>query len=235
MDKRLLQANAPVRAELLGRIRAALGRAKRPPSPAPGPAAASPSDSPRGHGPRPTALATADHAALKERFVRFALASSTTLDEVDQLAAVPARVAAYLEHHGLPRRAAIWAELAHLDWAAAGLAVEARAARGDDAVGITGVFCALAETGTVLVLSGPDTAATTSLLPETHLAVVPLSRLVAGMEEAFALVLTERGSLPRALNFISGPSRTGDIEQTMVLGAHGPARVHLLLVNDAAG
>ena len=99
-----------------------------------------------------------------------------------------------------------------------------------DLVGISGCFCAIAETGTLLLLSGPDSPATVSLLPETHIALVQVSRIVATMEDAFALLRSERGSLPRALNFISGPSRTGDIEQTIVLGAHGPYRVHILLV-----
>jgi L-lactate dehydrogenase complex protein LldG len=58
-----------------------------------------------------------------------------------------------------------------------------------------------------------------------------VSRIVGSMEEAFALALKERGGLPRATNFISGPSRTGDIEQTIVLGAHGPYRVHVILVD----
>ena len=60
----------------------------------------------------------------------------------------------------------------------------------------------------------------------------PVSRIVATMEDAFALLRAERGRLPRAVNFISGPSRTGDIEQTIVLGAHGPCRVHLILIGE---
>jgi L-lactate dehydrogenase complex protein LldG len=97
-------------------------------------------------------------------------------------------------------------------------------------VGITSAFCAIAETGTLLTLSGPRTPATTSLLPETHIAVVRKSRMVRSMEDAWKLLRDEEGRMPRAANFISGPSRTADIEQTLVLGAHGPYRVHIVLV-----
>ena len=69
-----------------------------------------------------------------------------------------------------------------------------------------------------------------SLLPETHVAIVAAGRIVRGMEEAWQLARTELGELPRAVNFVSGPSRTGDIELTIVLGAHGPYRVHVVVV-----
>ena len=108
--------------------------------------------------------------------------------------------------------------------------IAARAARDADLVGITGVFCAIAETGTLMTVSGTDTPATISLLPETHIAVVEKSRIVRGMEEAWQLVRDEIKQPPRAVNFISGPSRTADIEQTVTLGAHGPYRVHIILV-----
>jgi L-lactate dehydrogenase complex protein LldG len=97
-------------------------------------------------------------------------------------------------------------------------------------LGVTGVFCALAETGTLAMVSGADTPASASLLPETHVAVVPVARLVPHMEDAWDLMRAELGRLPRAVNFISGPSRTADIEQSVVLGAHGPYRVHIVLV-----
>jgi L-lactate dehydrogenase complex protein LldG len=155
---------------------------------------------------------------------------SSTVDIVPGAAQVPAAAARYLGQHGLPLRAVCVPEVAHLDWAGAGLAVEARAAREDDLVGITGSFCAIAETGTLMLCSTPDSPATVSLLPETHIAIVDAQRIVPGMEEAWQLAREHFGDLPRAVNFISGPSRTGDIEQTIVLGAHGPYRVHLILV-----
>jgi L-lactate dehydrogenase complex protein LldG len=112
------------------------------------------------------------------------------------------------------------------------LEVAVRPAEDADQVGVSGCFCAIAETGTLMLLSGASSPATVSLLPETHVALVPESRIVATMEDAFALLRAERGSVPRAINFISGPSRTGDIEQTIVLGAHGPCRVHLILTGE---
>ena len=89
--------------------------------------------------------------------------------------------------------------------------------QGDDRLGITGTFCAIAETGTLVVLAGAATPTATTLLPDTHIAVVRADRIVSGMEEAFALVRFEKGQTPRAMNMISGPSRTGDVEQTIVL------------------
>jgi L-lactate dehydrogenase complex protein LldG len=105
--------------------------------------------------------------------------------------------------------------------------------RDGDLAGITGCFCAVAETGTLALLSGEDEFVSAGLLPQTHIAIVPASRVVGGLEDAFALMRAERGELPRSVNFISGPSRTGDIEQTIVLGAHGPYRVHAVVVRDA--
>jgi L-lactate dehydrogenase complex protein LldG len=164
------------------------------------------------------------------RFRERALGLASTVDEVDTLAAIPATVARYLKANSLPFAAVCWAEFAALDWRAAGIEIAVREARETDLVGITGAFCAIAETGTLMTMSGRDTPATASLLPETHIAVVRKSRIVRGMEEAWQLMRDEIVAPPRAITFISGPSRTADIEQTVTLGAHGPYRVHIILV-----
>ena len=178
-------------------------------------------------GPRP-----AVGADLVTHFEQQALRMSDTVARVATMSEVPAAVAHYLDRNAIARQAIAWNTLAGLDWQQAGLDVQFRPPRNEDMVGITGSFCAVAETGTLMLLSGSGTFASASLLPETHIAIVPASRIVAAMEDAFALARTERGELPRATNFISGPSRTGDIEQTIVLGAHGPYRVHVLIVAD---
>lgn len=184
-------------------------------------------------GPRP--VLTDD---LKRHFRQMAERMASTVDEVASMADAPGAAVRYLVSQGLAPKAVVWPQLASLPWAQAGLEVEARRpkrdeSQGSDLVGITGCFCALAETGTLVLASSGETPASTHLLPETHIAIVPASRIVPGMEDAFALMRAERGGvqamMPRALNMVSGPSRTGDIEQTIVLGAHGPYRVHIII------
>ncbi|WP_019141616.1 LutC/YkgG family protein [Noviherbaspirillum massiliense] len=170
---------------------------------------------------------------LLGRFKEQAVRMADTVDEIADLSQVPAAVAHYLDSIGVPKKAIAWKTLSDLPWTEAGLQLEFRPPRNEDLVGITGAFCAVAETGTLMMLSGPDTYASATLLPETHIAIVPASRIVGAMEDAFALARKEKGELPRATNFISGPSRTADIEQTVVLGAHGPYRVHVIIVLGA--
>ncbi|MFL9863898.1 lactate utilization protein C [Paraburkholderia fungorum] len=179
-------------------------------------------------GPRPEMPAD-----LITRFIEEAQKMATTVDTVETLSDVPSAAHRYLTEHALPLQAIAWQTLRDLQWDDAGLNVEFRKPEDGDAVGLTGCFCATAETGTLVLLSGPQTYASAGLLPETHIAIVPASRIVSGHEEAFALIRSERGELPRAVNCVSGPSRTGDIEQTIVLGAHGPYRVHVIVVRGA--
>lgn len=163
---------------------------------------------------------------FSERAVK--LASDVT--RAGTIAEVPGLVASYLRERDLPMKGVSWPAMTPLDWQDAGIEIEPRAARGDDLVGITGAFLGIAETGTLMLLSGVQTPATVSLLPETHIAVVDAGRIVATMEQAWDRLRVERGALPRAVNFISGPSRTADIEQTVTLGAHGPYRVLIIIV-----
>src|SRR5690606_29717660 len=101
---------------------------------------------------------------------------------------------------------------------------------------LTGSLAGIAETGTLMLASGEQGPTTLNFLPETHLVVLRESDLVGPIEEAWKR-LRERADegLPRTVNFITGPSRTGDIEQKIQLGAHGPRRLHVLLLADGAG
>jgi L-lactate dehydrogenase complex protein LldG len=214
------------RRNILARIRAAQGREPEPSASEREAAADYLARHPQ--GPRPDMPAD-----LTARFIEEAQKLSTTIDTVESLSDVPIAAHRYLVEHALPLQAIAWQTLQDLRWSDAGLTVEFRKPKDGDVVGLTGCFCATAETGSLVLLSGPETYASAGLLPETHIAIVPASRIVAGHEEAFALIRSERGELPRAVNFVSGPSRTGDIEQTIVLGAHGPYRVHVIVVLGA--
>ncbi len=169
---------------------------------------------------------------LIARFKERALLLSSDILHADSLAQVPAVLAAYLRERGLPAQGVCWPAFARLEWSSAGLQIQARPAHGQDLVGITGAFCAIAETGTLMTLSGAETQASASLLPETHFAIVQTARIVATMEDSWDLLRKEQQRLPRAINFISGPSRTADIEQTVTLGAHGPYRVVVVLLSS---
>jgi L-lactate utilization protein LutC len=166
---------------------------------------------------------------LVERFKERAIKLSSDVLETNDRMEVPTLLARYLSERKLPMRDVCWPSLAGLPWSIAGLEMQSRPAKDQDLVGVTGAFCAIAETGTLMLLSGAETPATTSLLPETHVAIVDPRRIVATMEDAWDLMRKECKQPPRAVNFISGPSRTADIEQTVTLGAHGPYRVLLIL------
>jgi L-lactate dehydrogenase complex protein LldG len=218
------------RDNVLGRVRKALGKRERDIA---GLAVAEAIIAGHLQGPRPRPAG--DRIG---HFMQRARDLESTVERIADRPAIPTAIARYLDELQLPPALAAqkshagvcWREFAALDWTGAGLAIEARPTTGSDRLGITGAFCAIAETGTLVMLAGADAPTATALLPDTHVAVVSSERIVDGMEDAFALIRRERGVLPRAVNLISGPSRTGDIEQTIVLGAHGPFRVHILVV-----
>ncbi|HEX4918224.1 MAG TPA: lactate utilization protein C [Limnobacter sp.] len=176
-------------------------------------------------GPGPSAVA--DVVSL---FVERSKSMLCTVARLVSMDDAPKACASYMAEHQLQGTPAVWPSLANLDWQAAGLNVRVGAPHGDDLIAISGVAYAVAETGTLVFASRPDEPASTHLLPETHIALVRNDQVVHTMEDAFARLRTEGRAMPRALNFVSGPSRTADIEQTIVLGAHGPYRVHLVLV-----
>ncbi|MEO8739368.1 MAG: lactate utilization protein C [Casimicrobiaceae bacterium] len=218
------------REAILERVRAALGKSGADPK------ARSDAEAyiaAHAQGPRPRM-----QQDLVARFLQRASDMESTVESLADRSAIPDAVARYIDALQLPallaaqksRNGVCWSEFGDLDWSGAGLDIAVRPTVGADRLGVTGCFCAIAETGTLVMLAGAQTPTATTLLPDTHIAVVRAERIVAGMEEAVALIRGERGVLPRAINFISGPSRTGDIEQTIVLGAHGPYRVHILVL-----
>ena len=103
----------------------------------------------------------------------------------------------------------------------------------DTKAALSEAVAAVAETGTLVVCSGPTVPPSQNYLPDDHLIVVDRRRIVRHMEDAWAMLRESGATRGRAINLITGPSKTGDIEQTIQYGAHGPRRLHLLIVEDA--
>lgn len=178
--------------------------------------------------PRPNLLPRVD-GELVARFAERAAVLSTTIANAATLEEVPAVVATYVAQGNLPTRLIVGADLAGLPWPAP-LQVAAGVAAKDDLVSVTNCFAAVAETGSLVLLSGQRSPTTLNFVPDNHIVIVRRDQVVRHIEEVWARLRAAGDLLPRTINVISGPSRTGDVEQTIQLGAHGPRRLHVILV-----
>jgi L-lactate dehydrogenase complex protein LldG len=175
-------------------------------------------------------------AAAGDRAQQFSEVQTSLGNDVIEIAMarnIPSAIAGYLQALGLPQRLRrgddAW--LAGLPWHAAALDDDSGPAVDTATVGLSRASAGAAETGTLLLASGPDNPVTLAFLPETHIVVLRTSAIVGSYEEACAMVLAEGGgALPRTLNLITGASRTGDIGGKIVKGAHGPRRLAVVLV-----
>ena len=152
-------------------------------------------------------------------------------------AGIPAAVAAFLRGQNLPLaiRYGDDPRLAALPWEQAGtLEIRRGASGGNDLAAVSHAFGAVAETGTLVLVSGADNPTTLNFLPDAHIVVVSATDIASDFETVMAR-LRERfgaGALPRTVNMITGPSRSADIEQTLILGAHGPRKLHVIVAGD---
>lgn len=174
-----------------------------------------------------------------ELFVRMATEQAASVVRVQSEAGVPSAIAEFLKAHNLPPgvKVAPQAALEALDWAREPLLeVAFGGAVASDAVSVTGAFAAIAESGTLMLVSGEDSPTALNFLPENHVVVLRADQVVGPYEDAWDRIRAAYGpgTLPRTVNFITGPSRTADIEQTIQLGAHGPRRLHIILVEKDA-
>jgi L-lactate dehydrogenase complex protein LldG len=169
-------------------------------------------------------------------FCQWAEANNATVARVSA-PDVPAEVTGYLARNNLPASAAMAPspQLDGYDWASQKmLSLRRGRAEASDHVSITGAFAGIAETGTLVMASGPDHPVTLNLLPDTHIVVLREADIVGGYEDVWIRLRQHYGKdgMPRTVNTITGPSRTADIEQTIELGAHGPRRLHILIVRE---
>jgi L-lactate dehydrogenase complex protein LldG len=183
----------------------------------------------------PARAAALDMRGRIDLFVAMAEEVQTTVARVAADGDIPAEVARYLAAENLPAELVMAPDpaLDRVPWEARPLLQIRRGkAEAGDAVSLTPCLAAIAETGTLMLTSGAERPTTLNFLPETHIVVVRAGQVVASYEDGWDL-MRANGAMPRTVNFITGPSRTGDIEQRIELGAHGPRRLHVVLIGDA--
>jgi L-lactate dehydrogenase complex protein LldG len=182
----------------------------------------------------PARAAALDRAARIDLFVAMAEEVQTTVARVAANEAVPGEVARYLAAENLPAELVMAPDpgLDAIPWDTRPLlAIRRGRAEAVDAVSLTPCLAGIAETGTLMLVSGKDTPTTLNFLPDTHIVVLRAGQVVASYEDGWDLIRAAE-AWPRTVNLITGPSRTGDIEQKIQLGAHGPRRLHIVLVDE---
>ncbi|KAA2236077.1 LutC/YkgG family protein [Salinarimonas soli] len=186
---------------------------------------------PRGVIPKRGQVSGRERLDLFRAQVEGALATITEVASPDE---VPAAVAEFLRGHNLPAtiRRGDDPRFAAMPWAETALEVSQGVSEGRDLNAVSHAFGGVAETGTLVMVSGPENPSTLNFLPDNHIVVVEAKDLQGDYESAWAKVRRAygKGEMPRTVNFITGPSRSGDIEQTLLLGAHGPRRLHVIVV-----
>lgn len=160
-------------------------------------------------------------------------AAAASVARVGSIAAVVAEAVAYLEQRGLPPRLLLAGDprLRELDWPQ-GLQIDSGTASPEHLVCLSAAYAGIAETGSLALLSGPVTPTGLNFLPDHYLCLLRTEDIVPRIDDLWARLRAEGRVMPRALNLVTGPSRTADVEQTLQLGAHGPRSVHVILLED---
>lgn len=219
------------RGAILSRIRSALGTPERDAERRDAVAArlARPS---RGVIPARGQLDPARRTAL---FSQMAEAVSATVERVKSHEMVPKAVATYLRGRNLAAAVRMGDDrrLARMPWATQrSIEIRKGPSDGNDEVGVSHAFAGIAETGTLVLVSGRENPTTVNFLPDHHIVVVEAREIEGDIETVLARIRKKfgRGEMPRTVNMITGPSRSGDIEQKLLLGAHGPRALHIIVV-----
>jgi len=168
-------------------------------------------------------------------FIRMVESVDATVARIEDPGDVPGAVAEYLRNHNMPQRIKRGDDpwLGELPWASQPtLEVSRGRADGTELVSLSRAAAGVAETGTLVLTSGWENPTSLNFLPETHIVCIRADDVLPDYEMVWARIrdLYGKGRMPRTVNLITGPSRSGDIEQTILLGAHGPRSLHVIVV-----
>ena len=175
-----------------------------------------------------------DDAHRLRIFTEMMEAVGGSVEVVNDINDVPHAAADYLRRNNLPAKLRRGSDdvLSKMPWHRGMLEIDVGRAQETDRASITRAFVGVAESGTIIQTSGTDNPTTLNFLPEAHIVVLETANIFASYEEAWSKLRSQMGEavMPRSVNMISGPSRTGDIEQTIVRPAHGPKNMHVIIV-----
>ena len=175
-----------------------------------------------------------DVATRAATFQAQAESVSASVAHVASDADLPAEIARFLRENNLPAtlRMGEDARLAALPWDATALDISKGPSKGDDLNAVSHAEAGVAETGTLVLVSGSHNPTTLNFLPDNHIVVLRAETIAANYENVWTELRKRfgKGLMPRTVNLITGPSRSADIEQKMLLGAHGPRRLHIVVV-----
>jgi len=173
-----------------------------------------------------------------ERFILEARRVDATAERLQDKAEIPLAIVRYLKDssHISRIKVAPQPQFQGLPWSdLVGLDVEFGPATPDDPASFAFAYAGVAETGTLAMVSSPECPISLHFLAEIQVVAVAERDIVGAYEDVWKSLRlqNEQGSImPRAINLITGPSRTADIEQTLLLGAHGPKNLHILVIGD---
>ena len=175
-----------------------------------------------------------DAAGRKQLFRERAEAVQTTVVFAPNPEAVPEYVSRYLRDKNLPAALRLGADpyLVSMPWENTAIDVSSGRSDGNDLSAVSHAVAGVAETGTLVLVSGAENPTTLNFLPDNHIVVLRAADIAGDYETVWGKLRMAygKGEMPRTVNYITGPSRSGDIEQKLLLGAHGPRNLHIVIV-----
>lgn len=157
--------------------------------------------------------------------------SGASVDFADTYSGVPGAIEAYLKAHGGDQEINTsdrvvadleWPDLSQISFGSCDQSVD---------VSVSRAFAGVTETGTLMLSSSMNVNTSSLFLPRISVVLVEAETVVASLEDAWRLKRASSPKMPRSINLITGPSRTGDIEQKIEIGAHGPVELHVIVIN----
>ncbi|MEP1209122.1 MAG: lactate utilization protein [Rhizobiaceae bacterium] len=191
------------------------------------------SNAPRGVIPKRGQLAPAKQ---KDLFCKKAEAVQASVERVSSYGDIGESIGTYLRERNLPQSLRMGEDprFDGIDWSKApSLTTETGPSDGSHPVGLSHATYGVAETGSLIMTSGSDNPTTLNFLPENHIVILNAEDIEGDYESVHAHIREHygKGRMPRTINMITGPSRSADIEQKLLLGAHGPRSLHIIVVD----